>query len=136
MKIVFDTNVYLAAVQRSSYARTQLKRSQPNGAYQLFISPEIITEVRRKLEGKFNYSVQESAEYIEMIMCYAKLVHPKHKLTGILSDKDDHKILECALVANADLIFTADRGLLRLKEYKDIKIAHPSMLKYWFQTKT
>jgi predicted nucleic acid-binding protein len=59
MKIVFDANVYLAATKKGGYAYTHLQRSQPNGPYQLFISPEIILEVRDKLEAKFNYSSED-----------------------------------------------------------------------------
>jgi predicted nucleic acid-binding protein len=68
-----------------------------------------------------------------MIMDYAKQVYPKRRLTNVLKDKDDHKILECAIEAGAALIITADRGLLKLKEFEGIRIAHPSMLKYWFK---
>jgi putative PIN family toxin of toxin-antitoxin system len=127
---VFDTNVYLAASKRSSYARVQLQRARPNGPYLLYISPEIIIEIQRKLEVKFGYSVEESAHFIEMIMRYAKLVYPKQKVEGILKDADDHIILECALEAKASMIVSADKGLLRLKSFQGIAIVHPSMLKY------
>lgn len=133
IKIVFDSNIYLAAIQKNSYARIQLQRSQPNGAYQLFISPEILVEIRGKLETKFGYTTKESSDFLEMIMDYAKQVYPKRRLTNVLKDKDDHKILECAIEAGAALIITADRGLLKLKEFEGIRIAHPSMLKYWFK---
>ncbi len=132
IKIVFDTNAYLAALKRDSYASIHLKRSQPNGPYLLFISPEIIIEIRAKLEDKFGYSVSESADFVEMVLKYAVLVQPRRRLKAVLRDKDDHKILECALQAEADIIITADRGMLRLKEFENIKIVHPSMLKYWF----
>lgn len=132
IKVVFDSNVYLAALKPDSYAHIQLKRSQPNGPYQLFLSPEILLEIRDKLEVKFGFSVVESAKFIDMVMLYVKLVQPTQRITGVLKDKDDHKVLECAMAAKAELIITADRGLLKLKEYNGTKIAHPSMLKYWF----
>jgi putative PIN family toxin of toxin-antitoxin system len=130
MKIVFDTNVYIAAVKKDSYAWEQLKRSRPNGPYQLYISPEIIVETRRVLEAKFNWSHAESAAYIEAILMYAALVQPRQQVSGILNDKDDHMILECALEAKAEAIITADRELLRLKSFKGIAIIHPTMLQY------
>jgi putative PIN family toxin of toxin-antitoxin system len=130
IRTVFDTNVYLAATKKNSYARIHLQRSQPNGPYILFISPEIILEVRRKLETKFGYSVADSAGFIDMIMSYATLVQPKQRLHGILKDADDHIILECALEAKAYMIVSADRGLLRLKDFRNITIIHPTMLQY------
>lgn len=135
IRLVFDSNVYLAATKRGSYAQTHLKRARPSGTYELFISPEIILEVRRKLEEKFGYSSDDSATFIDMVMGYAHLVQPKEKVSGVLQDADDHIILECALGVEADLIITADRGLLKLKNFRGIGIAHPSMLKYWFQDK-
>jgi predicted nucleic acid-binding protein len=65
-----------------------------------------------------------------MIMNYATLVQPKQKIHGILKDTDDHIILECALEAGADMIVSADRELLRLKDFQGIKIIHPTMLQY------
>ena len=94
IRTVFDTNVYLAASKKSSYARIQLQRARPNGPYQLFISPEIILEIRRKLESKFGYTTEESATFVDMIMNYARLVQPKQKIHGVLNDDDDHVILE------------------------------------------
>lgn len=129
-KTVFDTNVYLAASKKNSYARVQLQRARPNGPYQLYVSPEIILEIRRKLESKFGYTHQESGSFIEMIMLYATLVQPKQKVNGVLDDADDHIILECALEANAKMIVSADRGLLKLKEFHGITIIHPTMLQY------
>ena len=99
IKIVFDTNVYLAATKKGSYARIHLQRVQPNGPYELFISPEIILELRRKLELKFDFSPEESGSFVDMVMMYAKLVQPKRKIKGILRDADDHIILECAVDA-------------------------------------
>lgn len=130
IKTVFDTNVYLAASKQSSYARIQLQRARPNGPYHLYISPEIILEIRRKLEVKFGYTPEESGTFIEMIMLYAILVQPKQRVSGILKDSDDHIILECALEANAKMIVSADKELLRLKEFRDITIIHPTMLQY------
>jgi putative PIN family toxin of toxin-antitoxin system len=130
MKIVFDTNVYIAAIKKDSYSWEQLKRSRPNGPYQLYISPDIILELRDKLETKFDWSRAESTKYIETILMYARQVHPKQKVNDVLNDKDDHIILECALEVRAEVIATADRGLLRLKEFRGTAIIHPSMLQY------
>ena len=136
IKTVFDTNVYLAAAKRGSYARVQLQRARLNGPYLLFISPEIILEIRRKLELKFGYSTKESAMFIDMVMCYARLIQPKEKIAKVLKDTDDHIILECAVEADAKMIVSADKGLLRLKGFRGITIIHPTMLQYLFPHKS
>ncbi|MBI2671412.1 putative toxin-antitoxin system toxin component, PIN family, partial [Candidatus Woesearchaeota archaeon] len=38
---------------------------------------------------------------------------------------DDNKIIECAIDGNSDCIITKDKHLLKLKEYKGIKIITP-----------
>lgn len=52
-------------------------------------------------------------------------------LTSVLKDPADHIILECALAARAHTIVTADRELLRLREFEGIAIIDPTMLQYW-----
>jgi putative PIN family toxin of toxin-antitoxin system len=130
MKIVFDSNVYLAATKPKSYAREQLERSGFNGPYKIYISPEIITEVREVLEPRFFYESNNSANFIDMILLYATLVQSRRRVTNVLNNTDDHIILECAIEAKAQTIVTAYRGLLRLKEFEDIAIIHPTMLQY------
>ena len=64
------------------------------------------------------------------------VIHPQKKLCVVERDPDDNKILECALEAKADLIITADKDLLALKEFNGIKIIHTSSLKYIFPQPT
>jgi predicted nucleic acid-binding protein len=40
----------------------------------------------------------------------------------VCRDSEDDKILECALLANADYIITGDADLLTIKEFRKIKI--------------
>ncbi|HUY53217.1 MAG TPA: putative toxin-antitoxin system toxin component, PIN family, partial [Candidatus Dormibacteraeota bacterium] len=60
------------------------------------------------------------------------VIRPTQRLKIITRDPDDNKILECALEAKADLIISADKDLLSLKEWRGIKIIHPSSAKYIF----
>lgn len=131
MRIVLDTSVYLAATKSNGYAASQLLRCGPNGPYRLYISPQIIVEVQEKLVAKMGFSGEEAGIFIEMIMIYAQLVFPKTKVDGVLADKDDHTILECADEVKAEVIFSADKGLLKLKKYNGATIAHPTMMQYW-----
>jgi putative PIN family toxin of toxin-antitoxin system len=131
MRVVFDTNVYLAASKEGSYCDVQLRRCHPGGSSQLFVSPEIILEVQDKLQVKFGYTKADAAEFIQMIMLYAQIVYPRQKITGVLQDTDDHAILECAAESRAQVIFTADKQMLKLAECHTIKISHPRMLQYW-----
>lgn len=128
LRVVFDTNVYLAAMNEAGYAWEHIQRSGPGGPYQIYISPEIILEIREKMEGRFERTPERSATFIEAILTYAILVQPSRRVNGVLRDTDDHIILECALEAKAEAIVTADKGLLHLKEFEGIAIFHPTLL--------
>jgi len=41
---------------------------------------------------------------------------------NVTGDPDDNRILECAVAACSDVIVSHDNGLLRLREYRGIKI--------------
>jgi predicted nucleic acid-binding protein len=44
------------------------------------------------------------------------------KLNVIADDPDDNKIIECAVAAGADVIVSGDKHLLRLGQYRGIRI--------------
>ena len=132
LRIVPDTGFYIAAALKDGFARSYLvgKGSKLFG-YELFTSEAILLEVQAKLEDKFGFERQEVVKVIQDIRRVAMVVHPKQKLT-VVRDPDDNKILECAVEAKAHIVAAFDKDLLDLKEYEAIKIAHPSMLGYWF----
>ena len=50
------------------------------------------------------------------------LVDPKEKIRLIEDDPKDNIFIECALAGECKFIVSGDHHLLKLKEYKDIKI--------------
>jgi predicted nucleic acid-binding protein len=50
------------------------------------------------------------------------ITEPSFKVEIIGEDPADNKFLECALMANAEYILRGDKHLLKLKNYKNIKI--------------
>lgn len=131
-RIVPDTGFYIAAALKDGFARSYLvgKGSKLFG-YELFTSEAILLEVQTKLEDEFGFERQEVVKTIQDIRRVARVVYPRQKL-AVVRDPDDNKILECAVEAEAHIIAAFDKDLLDIKEYEDIKIAHPSMLSYWF----
>ena len=74
------------------------------------------------LKGILKYSKDEAKSIIEKILVFAKLIEPKQKIDIIKDDPDDNKVIECAIESSSDYIVTYDKHLLKLKEYKGIKI--------------
>src|SRR5262249_15213790 len=96
-------------------------------------SPAILAEAQEKLEGKLQFERALAVEYINRIKNIATVVNPTRKLNVVEDDPDDNIVLECAAEAEADIIVSADKDLLRLKNYGQAQIQHPTNLKYIFR---
>jgi hypothetical protein len=63
-----------------------------------------------------------------LILENSTIVRPKRELNVIKEDPYDNRILECALESNATFVVSRDRHLLKLKEYKNLRIITPRQL--------
>ena len=135
LKVVFDTNIFvMAAGMPGGYIDYWLEfATPPERRFWLYTSPAILNEAQEKLEVRVHLERPLAVEYIERIKNIATVVNPSIKLQVVKNDPDDNIILECAVQAQADLIISADKDLLKLKRYKQIQIHHPSDLKYIFR---
>ncbi len=132
MRIVFDTNVYVSALGvRRGKAELALRLAEQE-AFELVVSPEILSETREKLfEAKFGLSGSEWDQAERFIKSFATIVEPELRLS-VLEDEPDNRILECAIEAGASAIVTGDRELLALKTYEGIGIMTVAELLYTF----
>ena len=125
MKVTVDTNFLISATQWDySVAHKLLKRIILSDA-KIFTTQDILNETVEVLERDFEYSKNEANNIIKKILLFAKLIEPKQKINVIKDDPDDNKVIECAVESFSDYIITYDRHLLKLKEYKGIKIITP-----------
>jgi putative PIN family toxin of toxin-antitoxin system len=133
LRVVLDTNIYIAAaLNPQSLLYSLVKDSAAHYLAEYFTSPEILAELQDKLEDRFKFERADVVRWITQLEQAVTVIRPQKKLSVVERDPDDNKILECALEARADLIITADKDLLALKEFNSIKIIHPSSLKYIF----
>jgi putative PIN family toxin of toxin-antitoxin system len=135
LKAVFDTNVFvMAAGMPGGYIDYWLDMATPPGnKFKLYTSSAILAEVQEKLEDKLHFERSLAVEYIGRIKTIAIVVNPRQKLDVIKNDPDDNIILECAAEVSADIIVTADKDLLKLKQYEQTQMQHPTNLKYIFR---
>ena len=125
MKVTVDTNFLISATQWDySVAHKLLKRIILSDA-KIFTTQDILNETVEVLERDFEYSKNEATNIIKKILLFAKLIEPKQKINVIKDDPDDNKVIECAVESFSNYIITYDRHLLKLKEYKGIKIVKP-----------
>ncbi len=125
MRVTVDTNFLISATQWDySVAHKLLKKLILSDA-KIFTTQNILDETAEVLERDFEYNKNEAKNIVEKILLFAKLIEPKQKVEVIKDDPDDNKIIECAIESSSDYIITYDRHLLKLKEYKGIKIITP-----------
>lgn len=124
LRIVYDTNVFIAAALRGSQAEAVMRLAAA-GAITLVVSPAILAELNEKLRDKFGWLPDQAGLFVETVRLIAEVVEPGITLTVIADDPDDNRILECALAGQATLIVTCDRHLLKLGRYELIGIIHP-----------
>ena len=139
MRIVLDTNIYLAALREGGFVFKLFRDLfKPRLGHAVYISPDIKNELEKKIiiwNHKGWTSSQATEDMHRIIDEFIHVTNPKETIDEIKLDPDDDKILECAVSAQADLIVTMDRDLLRLKRFRNIGIVHPKTLSFMFPQK-
>lgn len=120
-KVVFDTNIYISAFITPGGNGELAYKKAIDGEIRLFSSVPILAEMADKLQDKFKWDAAHVTEAVRHIAAAAVVLKPKKRLST-LADEPDNRILECAVEASADIIVTGDRHLLKLGEYKGIRI--------------
>lgn len=121
MRVVFDSNIYMAAFAFPGGQAEKAVLKVIDSNITLLISKEIIDETLTVLSRKFGRDpefLSRTAVYLSEI---AVLMKPARKLK-IFEDEPDNRILECAIAGVADFIITGDKAMLKLGEYKSIRI--------------
>ena len=125
MKITVDTNFLISATQWDYSVAHKLLKKFILSDVEIFTTQDILDETAEVLERDFEYNKNEAKNIIGKILLFASLIEPKQKVDVIKNDTDDNKVIECAIESSSDYIVTYDKHLLKLKEYKGIKIMKP-----------
>ena len=64
-------------------------------------------------------------EWIDLIVRNSIIVEPKEKISIVKDDPKDNIFIETAIAGNADYIITQDNHLLKLKEFRRVKVITP-----------
>lgn len=122
IKVVADTNVIFSAMFWRGNESKVLELSE-EGKIKLLTSPALLDELRRVLMHKeLKLNERTVGENVQYVLSTAELVSPRRIIKVIHEDQSDNRVLECALEGGAKYIISGDKHLLRLKEFKGIKI--------------
>jgi len=90
------------------------------------LSKAIISEFEQVLNyDEIQNKNLEMKRTVRKIISISKIIEPIGRLEIIKDDPSDNIILECALDGDVDYIISRDKHLLRLEEFKGIRILTP-----------
>lgn len=126
MRVVFDTNVFVSGYLFTGAIPRRLVAWAFENEFEIFLSPELLEELKGVLDGKFSLALHKRDRLLRMIQGYAKVVYPTQRLKLVAACENDNRILECALEARAEYLVTGDkRHLLPLKHDLPFSILSP-----------
>ncbi|MDD8012915.1 MAG: putative toxin-antitoxin system toxin component, PIN family [Acidobacteriota bacterium] len=133
MRIVVDTNVLVSGMHWGGIP-AEVVKAWANGRIEVVCSAEIIREYSEvlhrinremppdKLDGMLSFLISQS-----------EIVQPNHWFKIILEDPGDDKFIDCAFHAQANMIISGDKHLLKLEKFGPILILSPSEFKKKFR---
>jgi len=126
MIVVIDTSVWISALQFGHAGSTPLQAvERALRRDTLATAPEINAEIRKVLVVKFLWSSDHARRIVAAY--FKKAIHIE--ISGALRvwrDPNDDMVLECAMLAGAQVIVSGDKDLLVLGAYKGIRILPPA----------
>ena len=130
LKAVIDINLFVSGMISKKGNPAKLLQLWHDRAFLVVISEQMVEELGRvlrypHLRNKYNLKDEEIELAVDTIKKFAIVLPDVIKLNVIKNDPDDNKVIECAIESSSDYILTYDRHLLKLKEYKGIKILKP-----------
>ena len=133
-KVVIDNNIYISAIFWGGKPREVVDLGRDENML-VFTSSSIEREIAEKLRTKFSLNEEETSQIISDFSTFTIPVKAIKKIKAVPADPDDDKFIECAVSCGANFIISGDQHLLRIKEYKGIKILTAAeflllMLKY------
>src|SRR3990172_329660 len=125
MKTILDTNVFISGIFWKG-ASNKVILNWKEGKFTLVTSLEAVSEIIKVLKDfKIKLSDDMIKEWIDLIVRNSIIVEPKEKIAIVKDDPKDSIFIETAVAGNADYIISQDNHLLKLKEFKEIKIITP-----------
>lgn len=127
MRAVIDTNVLISGfISRESYP-AKLVDGWVEKRFEPVVSEEIIREYREVFaRDRFSAlgSVEERLKLLGTLLSFEHvvLVSPQERICMVKDDPRDDIFLECAAAGECEFIISGDQHLLKLKQYKNIKV--------------
>ena len=125
MKIVLDTNIFISGIFWKGTSNKIINNWREK-KFTLVTSLEAVSEIIKVLKDfKIKLSDGMIKEWVDLIVRNSMIVEPKEKIKIVKDDPKDDIFIETAVAGNVDYIVSQDNHLLKLKEFRGIKIITP-----------
>ena len=129
MRITVDTNVLISATFWNG-ASNKIIELVERKEIELFLSQEILQEYAQVLEyDEIKEKIKDkglNTKYsLGKIISISKIVNPKENFEAVKDDSDDNMVINAAVEGKVEYIVSTDNHLLKLKDFKNIKIVAP-----------
>jgi len=125
MKVVLDTNIFISGIFWKG-SSNRVITNWKEGKFTLVTSLEAVSEIIKILKDfKIKLSDEMIKEWVDLIVRNSMIVEPKEKIAIVKDDPKDNIFIETAVAGNADYIVSQDNHLLKLKDFRGIKIITP-----------
>ena len=131
MKIFLDTNVLASAAATRGLCADVLR--EVFASHDLFISEQVLNELRRVLRLKFGVPQALIDDFIQLLQQNSVLAQPSQVPRVKLQDKEVLNILAAAITAGAEVLITGDKELLDLGGVEKLEILSPRQ--FWEKLK-
>lgn len=121
MRVVIDTNTLINASGDDYNFGSRIIDEILEDKIQVFANASTVKENRLLAERK----IQDSAFLSKLDLYFDKIQEVEAEYIDVVEDREDNKILASAIKAQADYLITSDWHLLKLGEYRGVKIVSP-----------
>lgn len=121
MKILFDTNVYVAEALLGETAEALLDATT-RASWRIYSCEHLLDELERVLVDRLGFSRRLAKLARGRVIRRSELVDPGESRHEVPNDAADTPILRAALAAGAHYLVTNDRHLLDLDPYEGVRI--------------
>lgn len=129
MKILLDTNVWLAAFLTRGFCQELLEYCIES--HEVFISDFLLREIEEKLVKKFRFPKGRVKDLMDFIKGWAEVVAEGKIGKRICRDPDDDRVLAAAIGAKVDCLISGDKDLLSLTKVGPVAILSPAEFWKW-----
>lgn len=134
MRVTFDTNVLVSAfIARHGHSANLLQIALTIEQVELVLSKQILDEfedvlTRSDVRSRFEYTVHDIKRIVSALKKSSNIVRAKSTFRVVKEDPTDDVILNTAYDGKASYIVTGDHHLLKLCNFRGIKIVNPKKM--------